>query len=182
MPTLFQKGAQVLSWLWRFNTLRISKRVFSETDASRRQIVDRDFFGYRLFLDVARADTQRLLYLQGPRFIDERHLLGRLIQPGATVIDVGANIGYYMLLFAHLVGETGRIICFEPVPENLCELRRNQSRNALENVEIVEAAVGAEAGTVNFSSDLNRKSGGATCRFLCKRWTLLLRQAWIFSR
>ena len=39
-----------------------------------------------------------------------------LLRPGMTVVDVGAHIGYFTLLAAHLVGNAGRILSFEPTP------------------------------------------------------------------
>lgn len=36
------------------------------------------------------------------------------IQKGDIVLDVGANIGYYTLTFAKLVGDTGKVFSFEP--------------------------------------------------------------------
>jgi len=82
-----------------------------------------------------------------------------------TVVDVGANIGYFALLFCHHVGPQGRIICFEPEPENVEELKRNQRRNGLKNVEVVEAAVGAQKTKVAFVKGKNgkvKKSGSLT--------------------
>lgn len=40
----------------------------------------------------------------------------KILQPGDTVVDVGANIGYVSVLFANLVGKSGRVISVEPIP------------------------------------------------------------------
>jgi protein-L-isoaspartate O-methyltransferase len=51
----------------------------------------------------------------------------RIVAAGDTVLDVGANIGYLTMLFAHLVGETGRVVAFEPGENDLPYLTANAS-------------------------------------------------------
>src|SRR5882672_5557832 len=43
--------------------------------------------------------------------------LAHRVKPGMTVIDVGANFGYYTLLLGDAVGEAGRVIAAEPNPD-----------------------------------------------------------------
>jgi FkbM family methyltransferase len=76
-----------------------------------------------------------------------RFCKGRL-EPGATMLDVGGNIGLYALLAAKLVGPTGRVHTFEPEPRNAARLRANVALNELTNVEVFENAVYSEPGTV----------------------------------
>jgi FkbM family methyltransferase len=139
--------------LWRFRTLAFSTKAFEHV--SSPCILKRGFLGYRLHLDVSRSNAQRLLYLEGERFVSELKLIRSLVKPADTVVDVGANIGYYALLFAKSIGKNGRIIAFEPEPDNLVELRLNVDRNGLRNTEIHPFAVGARAGTVAFARGIN---------------------------
>jgi len=62
------------------------------------------------------------------------------VRPGMTVIDVGAHIGYYTLLFAKLVGPNGRVIAFEPLPANYDLLSMNVRLNALSYVRTLPQA------------------------------------------
>lgn len=55
----------------------------------------------------------------------ERALLRQLIQPGMTVVDVGANIGIYTRFFSGLAGVSGRVHAFEPAPSNFERLQEN---------------------------------------------------------
>lgn len=66
---------------------------------------------------------------------------------GATVLDIGANVGAYTILFAHWVGPRGRVIAFEPVP-GICELLRAEVElnRVADRVEIVNAAVTGSNG------------------------------------
>ncbi|MGQ9463520.1 MAG: FkbM family methyltransferase [Candidatus Fervidibacter sp.] len=68
-------------------------------------------------------------------------LLPGFVQQGDTVLDIGANIGYYTLLLAHLVGEDGKVIAVEPHPNNFRLLRLNLRLNRVTNVHLVEAAI-----------------------------------------
>ena len=69
-----------------------------------------------------------------------------LVKAGDLVIDAGANIGLYTLFFAHLTGPTGRVVAIEPGARAAERLRENVEINHLGHVEVIEAALGAEAG------------------------------------
>jgi len=69
-------------------------------------------------------------------------LLKNLLREGMTVVDVGANIGYYVLVESQIVGSKGKIIAIEPQQENVKFLRLNVEKNHLQNVRIIEAAIG----------------------------------------
>ncbi len=94
------------------------------------------------------TSLDRLLYLMlhaaGLMGRAERVFFGSIVQPGMTVVDVGANLGIYTLLFARLVGPKGTVIAFEPEPRLFRALRENCA--GLSNVRLINAAVGAAAG------------------------------------
>lgn len=99
--------------------------------------------GYTLHLD--KWDTLNLSLL--PDFEpEETALVQRELQPGNTVIDIGANIGYFTLLFAGLVGETGKVYAFEPEPGNFEILQRNIRENGFKNVQAEPKAVANAPG------------------------------------
>jgi FkbM family methyltransferase len=69
------------------------------------------------------------------------------VRPGAVCVDVGANVGVYVLQFAHWAGDRGRVIAFEPNPAARLVLERHVRFNHLTHrVTIVPAAVGAALG------------------------------------
>ena len=71
----------------------------------------------------------------------ETLLFRELVKPGMTVIDIGANIGYFSLLASTLAGPQGRVHAFEPDPSNCRILRRNLRINRAVNVRVVQAAL-----------------------------------------
>lgn len=78
----------------------------------------------------------------------QRRVIHRLVEPGSTVIDVGANIGFYTCLLAKHVGSTGRVIAVEPTPSVYEDLRRNVGRNGFDDrVTLLPAALSDKAGT-----------------------------------
>ena len=66
----------------------------------------------------------------------EPDLLGcrALIEPGQTVLDIGANIGVYTRFCSEFVGPTGRVFSLEPVPETFGYLQHNVEALGLTNV------------------------------------------------
>lgn len=70
------------------------------------------------------------------------------IKEGDSVLDIGAMIGYYTLVFAKSVGEKGNVFAFEPEAENRKVLRENVAMNEYRNVNVVGKAVGNVNGRV----------------------------------
>ncbi len=76
----------------------------------------------------------------------ETELMLRLLRPGMTMVDIGANLGYMTVLGSRQVGPDGLVIAFEPVASNFVLLERNVTRNRCHNVQSHQVAVGAEPG------------------------------------
>jgi len=75
----------------------------------------------------------------------------RQIRPGMTVYDIGANAGFYTLLFSRLVGATGSVYAFEPYAPAVKYLLEHLRINNIENVKIIQAAVGDTTRICSFS-------------------------------
>ena len=79
------------------------------------------------------------------------------LHPGMTFIDIGAHVGLFAVPAAMAVGRDGRVIAFEPDPDNRRLLTRNVARHGLENVTIVDAAVADRQGEITLKrSPFNR--------------------------
>ena len=91
-------------------------------------------------LGTARIEVQLDDYIGRTIFMGcyEPHntrLLRTVLRPGDTFVDVGANIGYFSLLAAQLVGPKGAVYAFEPFAQNFADLEKNVERNGYLNVK-----------------------------------------------
>jgi FkbM family methyltransferase len=77
------------------------------------------------------------------KFITER-----LVSTGDLVFDCGAHHGLTTLAFSEMVGETGRVVAFEPHPANIDIIRKNMALNHRTNVVVEGYALGSARGTV----------------------------------
>jgi FkbM family methyltransferase len=91
-------------------------------------------------------------------------LVRRLLRPGDTFIDAGANFGYFTLLGSRLVGPTGRVIAFEPSPATLVYLKKNLDLNPSANIVLHECALMDRLGNVRINRISDRNSGANTIR------------------
>jgi FkbM family methyltransferase len=78
--------------------------------------------------------------------IGERRFLCRYLQPGMTVFDIGAHVGFYTLLAARRVAPTGRVIAFEPSPRERNFLKFHLSLNRCHNVQVEPFALADQEG------------------------------------
>lgn len=102
----------------------------------------------------------RSLDLYGEFSEGEAELFARLVQPGDTVIDVGANIGAHTVALAQFVGPKGRVFAFEPQRILYYCLCGNVALNNLSNTWCHQAAAGPAPGTIkvpelNYAADNN---------------------------
>jgi FkbM family methyltransferase len=72
----------------------------------------------------------------------------RIVRPGDTVLDIGANIGMVTIWLSKLVGQNGKVHAFEPNPELQIILEQMLDRNQISNVCLHPIALGAESGSL----------------------------------
>jgi|SRR5579872_288253 len=89
-------------------------------------------------------------YLRGDVEPAIQEILSKRLKPGMVFYDLGANIGFFSLLAARLVGAAGQVFSFEPDPEIAARLRRNITRNGFINATVIEAGIWSESGAVTF--------------------------------
>lgn len=102
-----------------------------------------DVNGSKMWLNIGDKGVSRQLLLYGKREpICTNYLMNSgVLKEGDVVLDIGANIGYYVLIESKLVGDLGKVYAIEPVSSNIKALKRNIKLNNRENVEIFRLAV-----------------------------------------
>lgn len=113
-----------------------------------------EVLGHKMFLD-----DQDILGLKGNGIYErsETELVTKEVKKGYVTLDIGAHIGYYTLIMARLVGKEGRVIAFEPDPDNFDLLKKNIEINGYKNVVLIQKAIANKTGKINlYISEGNR--------------------------
>ncbi|ARF56599.1 FkbM family methyltransferase [Streptomyces gilvosporeus] len=129
-------------------------------DRPRRRVV-RTGFGSAMAVDT-RDLIQRYIYLFGLWEPHMTHWLERRLRPGDTFVDVGANIGYYSLLAARLVGEEGGVVAVEATPAFHRRVLLHAGMNGCDTIRAVNAAVSDEPGKLTFILASSSNMGAAS--------------------
>lgn len=109
-------------WLRLEHRLKLAAKRWSKT-VTRVEVPGAEPFS--MFLNPDDRTVSPALWTWGLWEPNETRWFVRSLRPGDVVVDVGANIGYYTLLGARLVGESGRVYAFEPDPASFEILARN---------------------------------------------------------
>lgn len=144
------------------NLLQTAARQAAGLIGRESWLIQRMRPAYESFLDWSTGSAGVSWEINGVTYrIDprQRHRLGQnydcqvaeflreRVKPGALCLDIGANVGVYVLQFAHWSAPSGRVIAFEPNPSAYSILEKHVSMNQLtERVRIVPAAVGETSG------------------------------------
>lgn len=81
----------------------------------------------------------------------ESDLFRSAVKPGDTVVDIGANIGYYTVIAAGIVGSTGKVISFEPAPENHAVLMKTIGANTFTHIRPEKKAIADREGVLSLN-------------------------------
>lgn len=87
-----------------------------------------------------------------------------ILKPGDNFVDAGANVGFYTILGSKLVGEKGKVLSFEMVPETAKILRSHVDLNSLCNCVVVEGALAEVSGLSIKASLIDGKSGQSSIK------------------
>jgi FkbM family methyltransferase len=143
--------------------LGATERQFAPSPVTVRfgpeDIVVRRFDRFDLWLDAADAAVSQPI---AERKVWEPHttaVLERFLRPGMTALDIGANVGWFTMLAAVLVGPSGSVIAVEPWSENCRLLITSLQRNNFENVELWPIALDSDRRWAHFMTHVGSNGG-----------------------
>ncbi|MGB8352717.1 MAG: stealth conserved region 3 domain-containing protein [Chthoniobacteraceae bacterium] len=132
-------------------------RVFAEDHTQHRPVIylgdhrvlTRTLHGQAIYIDTRDRSVAPRLLLTGDWEQETTEVFIKHVRPGATIVEVGANMGYYTLLAAERVGRLGKVIAFE-ANRDLCGLLREsiEINSFVCQCEVINKAVAGSAGTV----------------------------------
>jgi len=115
---------------------------------------------FTMRLDPAETLGRELLFC--PQICD-RHELSYLrthLRPGDTFVDCGANVGFYSLAAAKLVGSTGTVLAIEASPVNSARLAENVKLNDMTHVKVANVGLSDKSETLRLGLNTTGNSGG----------------------
>lgn len=116
---------------------------------------------YRMFVATDDIGFSTFMMMDGYWELPMTEAVVACLRPGMHVVDCGANLGYYSLLMADLVGEEGRLHAFEPNPDMARRLRQSISVNGFAGrTTIHEIALADAPGTAAFSVPAGEPKNG----------------------
>ena len=94
-----------------------------------------------MLLDLADTSIQRYIYFLREWEPNEAKIIKSALREGDVFLDLGANVGYFSLLAAQVVGATGKVYAFEAQPAICVQLKENVNLNGFVNVQIMNLAI-----------------------------------------
>lgn len=93
-------------------------------------------------------------FLLGSHEMEVQSIFATFLKPGMVYYDVGANVGFFSMIAARLVGPEGRVFCFEPLPGNADQIEYNANLNGFSNISVRREALGGSDRTQAFCTSI----------------------------
>lgn len=140
---------------------QVCKTVLIRTHRVWKHFIPNFYYPYKLeegyiYLNI-KESVMMLRRVLGCYELTKHEAFRKFLRPGMTFIDVGCNKGDFALLGSHLVGPQGRVLAFEPHPENCQWARKSIAKNAYNNIDLFQLALSDVNGTAELH--IGEKSG-----------------------
>jgi len=109
-------------YYWLYSKLKLKRTIVREIQGSK------------MFLNLDDFGLSKYLFLNGIREPECTRIFKQQLKEGMVIADIGANIGYYALMEANIIGDKGKIYAIEPFPSNYNLLLENIKLNSYGNI------------------------------------------------
>jgi len=123
-------------------------------------LIVREIHGSKMYLDPNDEGISRDLLFDRTREEKSTKEFKNILKKGMSIVDIGANIGYYVLMESKIIGNKGMVYAIEPVPKNIEMLKKSVALNDYKNIKISQKALGDKDGEVNFYLSDKSNLGG----------------------
>lgn len=106
--------------------------------------------------------VERAIYTRGSYEAGTLWAFSQILRPGDVFVDVGANIGLMSMHAARLVGDSGAVFSFEPMPDIFAQLKANIHLNAARSIRAFNLALGSEPGKLPIFAHPEVNRGSST--------------------
>jgi FkbM family methyltransferase len=137
---------------WRDGKEFFYQRLKSRLAPPEGQVSLRLARGFTLRLDLADPVQRRLFFFGDYDERREADLITRVLAAGEVFWDVGANLGYFTLLAAAALKNTGQVLAFEQQPSASASLTENISLNPFTNIKPYQVAASDREGEATLYS------------------------------
>ena len=128
-------------WVSFFYSLANYTKFIFNKFILRNNYLKKNIYNFKMLLNIKDRGLSRTLMLFGEREMDHKIILEKTLKKNMQVLDIGANIGYYVLIERNLIGEKGKIVAVEPVDENIELLKKNLQLNKEKSTIVIKGAV-----------------------------------------
>jgi len=145
---LFKHGGISKVLMGIFGAYFYKKLKYSLIDLSKERTID--VHGCKFALKPNDKGISAELLLFGSHEPLSTVQVTSILKPGMTCIDLGSNIGYYVVLESKIVGKNGKVIAIEASPDNYKYLQKNSKLQNFSNIETYNFVLSDHNGKVNF--------------------------------
>ena len=119
--------------------------------SSKNDLVKARVFDFDILVPTKSNGIGRALFVHQGRELDHKWMLERVLNSGDYILDLGSNIGYYVLLEAEILHSNCNILAIEPDPRNVGVLNANIALRGLEDlVNFEQCAISNFTGSTSF--------------------------------
>lgn len=179
-------------YLWRKSYVQINEfqrrvRLKKFTESCFKKIQPWNTLEFYLKINPKNGFVDQTIFIDGVYEKNIYQLMHQIIKPGFTCVDIGANIWMYTNYIPKLVGDTGKVIAFEPIKSIYKQNKESIERNKYRNVEIYNLALSDRKWEIHIFIDDNNLGGSSiyknshhqrTEKIQTDIWDILLKKEW----